>query len=129
MNDYRNAMYDHVSKGIESRFANITLSSTDFSSKPKLPALQFVQLDSYVDDTSSESSNIEVRTICVFEGQAYSAKSYSEAFSIIRECDRLLGSCGFRRTMLSSVDDSDLTIRRVVARWRGAIDTQGRVSR
>ena len=59
----------------------------------------------------------------------FSAKSFVEAFSIIRKVDELLGDCGLRRTMLQPIDDVDATIKRIVARWRGAVDSKGRMSK
>lgn len=129
MHDYEAPIFDALSNGLAASFPGITVVSADLPGEPTFPVAYFRAIDMSVDERSSESGDMEPRTVAVFELQAYSNRSRREAKAIAARADELMASWGWRRTSLAPVDGEDRTIRRFVARWRGSVGADGTVAR
>lgn len=128
MVDFTNEIYTAVADAVDAEFPGIICTSGNVPGAERFPALLFKPIDSYADERSSESGDIEHRTTWLFEAQAYSNKSDRQARAVVKCVDSLMTSWGWRRTTMAPVEDADPTIRRYVARWRGTVDADGRVS-
>lgn len=129
MHDFENAVYDELATRLEAQFEGLTLVTTDLPGEPTFPVAQFRPIDYVPDASSAESGDPEVRTVTVWELQAYSNRSRREAKQIAVAADALMSSWGWQRTTLAPVESQDRTIRRFAVRWRGSVDADGYVSR
>lgn len=129
MIDFTNEIYTAVADAADAAISGIICTSGNVPGSERFPVLLFHPIDSYADERSSESGDVEHRTTWVFEAQSYSNKSDRQAREIIALVDSLMTSWGWMRTTMAPVDDADDTVRRMVARWRGTVDADGRVGR
>ena len=129
MHDFETAIYDELATQLESQFDGLTVVTTDLPGEPSFPVAQFRPVDYTPDPASVESGDHEVRTVTLWELQSYSNRTRREAKAIAVAADALMTEWGWTRTTLAPVESGDRTIRRFVARWRGAVDADGNVSR
>ena len=130
MHDFEGAIFTALADGLESLFDGITVVSEDLpGTELRFPVVQLRCVDSYPDERTAESGDMEVRTVQLYEAQVYSNRSRSEAKAIAKAADSLMTAWGWRRTSLTPVDGADRTIRRFAVRWRGSVDVDGLVGR
>lgn len=129
MHDFENAVFNALANALEQEFSGVRVVSEDAPGEPHFPTVKMVAIDMPPDTRSSESGDMEPRTIHVFEAQCYSNRSRSEAKALAESCDALMQAWGWHRTTLMPMDSTDRTIRRYVARWRGSVDAGGMVAR
>lgn len=129
MNDFEAPIFDALADALGELYDGITVVSADLPSTPRFPTVSLNMVDASPDERTSETLDMEPRTVCVFEAQVYSNVSRRQAKAIAKSCDELMASWGWRRTTFERVPPADKTIERYVVRWRGSVDADGMVAR
>lgn len=129
MNDFEAPIFDALADALGELYDGITVVSADKPGTPEFPTVQLIMTEAVPDERAAESGDMEPRTICTFEAQAYSNVNRRQAKAIAKSCDELMASWGWRRTTFERVPPADKTIERYVVRWRGSVDADGRVAR
>lgn len=129
MNDHSTKIFNYVRSQVQAKYPKCTVTSTPMSTKDlKLPALLVKFRFPGEDESTRDSSGVELWTRTVVEAESYSGTSVFESRNILATADEALARCGFRRSNWTEVADADPSIRRLAATWRAKLDKSGNVA-
>lgn len=127
MNDHSNHLFAYVRQEVLKKYPECFCTTANTSgSEVKLPALYMTFTFPSEDETTIDSSGVELwtKTVCVAE--AYSGASAQEARGILAVADAAMRKCGLTRSNYSEVPNAaDQTVRRFTATWRGNFNADG----
>lgn len=129
MNDHSTRIFNYVRQEVTKRYPKCTVTSGAINSKDsKLPALLVKFRFPGEDESTRDSSGVELWTRTVVGAQSFSGTSVFEARNILVAADEALARCGFRRSNWTEVADADPSVRRLAATWRAKLDKSGTVA-
>lgn len=129
MNDHSTRIFNYVRQEVTKRYPKCTVTSSAINSKDsQLPALLVKFRFPGEDESTRDSSGVELWTRTVVDAQSFSGTSVFEARNILVAADEALARCGFRRSNWTEVSDADPSVRRLAATWRAKLDKSGNVA-
>lgn len=132
MIDFENEIYTRVVTRVQASRGDVEFSGMDERLPSKLPFVSLVEADNTTRTDTIDSGSFENHINVMYEVNVYSNKASgrkSECKAILATIDDEFIRMGFARTMRNPVSMDDATIYRMVARYTGAIDKNGKVYR
>lgn len=129
MNDHSTKIFNYVRARVQEAYPECFCTTAEVSSDDvRLPALLMRFTFPSEDETTRDSSNVELWTRTLCDAQAYSGTSEQEARGILAVADEAMGRCGFRRSNYAQVTNADQSVRRYAIKWRAKLDKTGNVA-
>lgn len=132
MIDFEREIYTHVVKRVQAVHGDVEFSGIDERLPSKFPFVSLVEADSTTRADTIDSGSFENHINVMYEVNVYSNKSSgrkAECKAILATIDDTFIRMGFARTMRNPATMDDATIYRMVARYTGAIDKNGKIYR
>lgn len=132
MIDFENKIYTRVVARVQASHGDVEFSGMDERLPSKFPFVSLVEADSTTRTDTIDSGSFENHINVMYEVNVYSNKASgrkSECKAILATIDDEFIRMGFARTMRNPVSMDDATIYRMVARYTGAIDKNGKIYR
>lgn len=125
MIDIENEIYDHVSKLIREKRADVNMTGEYVRSPSSFPHLSLIEMSNTVFTSTQTSTEYENHVVVMYEANVYSNKTKgkkTECKDIISLLDDIMLSLGFTRTMLQPIPNmDDATIYRMTARYTAIV--------
>lgn len=128
MNDFSAVIFQEVKEAVTGLFPGCFCTTSDVTGETRLPALYLSVSMPGEYEPAADSSGEELWTRTVITCEAYSGTSEHEARRIIGAVDERLRASGFRRSNFTRVPNTDPSVRRVSATWRGNVNKGGEVA-
>lgn len=131
MNDKSNRIFTYIKQQVQAKYPKCFCTTANVSSSDvQLPALYVQFAFPSEDETSIDSSGVELWTRTTCTAESYSGTSAQEAKGILAIADAAMKKCGFSRSNYTEVPNAaDATVRRFSATWRGKVNADGVVAR
>lgn len=126
-------VFDKISKVIRNAYPNAYVVGEYVKSPAKFPCVSIVEMDNVTYERTQTSGSRENHVDLTYEVNIYSNKSSgkkSECKNIASLVDNEFATIGFSRTMLQPISNGeDVTIYRMVGRYRGVVSKDKKVFR
>lgn len=129
----KNYMFDIFYKSINAEFTGIDVKNEYQGKAASLPLVTFEEKSNVVDIRRMSLGRIENAAVLTYEIAIYYDKTANDRYSaeeILRFSDVFMGKLGFVRIMCSSQPNfADLSVGRIVTRYKGRVCRNGNVIR